>query len=180
MNGLRDQEFITVHDLYESYPDFNIDVAREQRLLLDHQIIVWHFPFYLYGAPAIIKQWVDLVLEHGWAHGEGGNKLIGKQIFCATTTGGTRESFADDGFNRYTIAELLRPLEQASNLCRMTWLPPFAVQGTYRLTDNMLMDYANQYVKVLRELAQSPPLETIKQHEFLNDWVASLKQEEFS
>jgi len=174
LDGLRDQPFITIHDLYENYPDFNIDVAREQELLLSHQIIVWHSPFYLYGAPAMIKQWVDLVFEHGWAHGEGAGNLVGKQIFCAITSGGTRESYSHGGFNRYTVGELLRPLEQASNLCRMIWLPPFAVQGTYLLNDSMLANYADQYRQVLVALADSSSLETIRQHTFLNDWITDL------
>lgn len=176
LNALQDQEGITVHDLYEQYPDFNIDVARERELLLAHGIIVWHYPFYLYGPPAMVKQWLDLVLEHGWAHGEKGNKLENKLVFNTITTGGTRESYAPDGFNRHTIAELLLPLEQTAHLCRMTWLPPFMVQGTYRLTDAMLADHAGQYRRVLRELAQHPSLETIKGYEFLNDWLADLNR----
>lgn len=174
LTALQDQEGITVHDLYEQYPDFNIDVARERELLLAHGIIVWHYPFYLYGPPAMVKQWLDLVLEHGWAHGEKGNKLENKLVFNTITTGGTRESYAPDGFNRHTIAELLLPLEQTAHLCRMTWLPPFVVQGTYRLTDAMLADHAGQYLRVLRELVHSPSLETIKGYEFLNDWLADL------
>lgn len=172
--GLHDLDGITIHDLYEEYPDFNIDVARERELLLAHRIIVWHYPFYLYGPPAMIKQWMDLVLEHGWAHGEKGNKLENKLIFNTITTGGTRESYAPDGFNRHSIAELLLPLEQTARLCRMTWLPPFMVQGTYRLTDTMLADHAGQYRRVLQELAHSPSLETITGYEFLNDWLADL------
>lgn len=173
LKPLRDQSFITFHDLYENYPDFNIDVAREQALLLEHEIIVWHCPFYLYGAPAMIKQWVDLVLEHGWAHGEGADNLVGKQVFCTITSGGSRESYSRGGFNRYTVWELLRPLEQAANLCRMTWLPPFAVQGTYLLTDSMLAGYGDRYLQALENLAQSPDLEAIRKHAFLNDWLAA-------
>ena len=172
LSGLEDQDFITIHDLYEQYPDFNIDVAREQALLLEHQILVWHSPIFLYGVPAMIKQWTDLVLQHGWAHGEGGQHLEGKLIFNAVTTGGTRPSYAHDGFNRYTIAELLRPWEQVAALCGMTYLPPFMVQGTYRLTDDILADYAEQYRRVLLTLAQSPPLDPIREYTFLNDWIA--------
>ncbi len=172
LSGLKDLDFITIHDLYEQYPDFNIDVAREQALLREHQVLIWHSPFFLYGAPAMIKQWSDLVLEHGWAHGEGGQNLEGKLIFNTVTTGGTRASYAHDGFNRCTIAELLRPWEQVADLCGMHWLPPFVVQGTYRLTDGMLADYAEQYRRGLLALAQSPSLEAVREHAFLNDWIA--------
>jgi glutathione-regulated potassium-efflux system ancillary protein KefG len=178
LTGLDDQECITVHDLYEKYPDFNIDVAHEKELLLAHQIIVWHYPFFMYGAPAMIKQWIDLVLEHGWAHGAGGSELENKLIFSTITTGGTRESYSHAGFNRYTISELLHPIEQTAHLCGMIWLPPFVVQGTYLLTGPMLMEYADLYRQVLLKLAQSPSLETITGYEFLNDWITNVNRQE--
>ena len=74
---------VTLTDLYEHYPDFNIDVDREKKSLVSHDIVVWHHPFYMYGAPALLKQWMDLVLEHGWAHGREGDFLKGKIIFGA-------------------------------------------------------------------------------------------------
>ena len=54
---------VTTNDLYELYPHFHINIAREQQLLLDHDVIVWQHPFYWYSSPAIFKQWEDLVLE---------------------------------------------------------------------------------------------------------------------
>jgi glutathione-regulated potassium-efflux system ancillary protein KefG len=37
-------DHVTFVDLYESYPDFDIDVKREQQLLLAHDIIIWQHP----------------------------------------------------------------------------------------------------------------------------------------
>ena len=176
--GLRGMDGVTVHDLYEEYPDFNVDTAREQELLLAHDIIVWHYPLFLYGAPAMVKQWMDLVLEHGWAHGAGVTTLVNKQVFATITSGGSRESYSHSGFNRHTMPELLYPLKRATQLCRMTWLPPFAVQGTYRLTDDMLAEYGNKYRQVLERLAQSPPIRSVRAHDFLNDWLAELTRKE--
>ena len=178
LGALHGQDGITVHDLYEAYPDFNIDTAREQELLLAHQIIVWHYPLFLYGAPAMVKQWMDLVLEHGWAHGAGVNTLVDKQVFATITSGGSRESYSHSGFNRHTMPELLYPLKQAAHLCRMTWLPPFVVQGTYRLTDDMLADHGDQYLQALLWLAQSPPLKSVRGHDYLNDWIAAVNRKE--
>jgi glutathione-regulated potassium-efflux system ancillary protein KefG len=178
LTELHDREYITIHDLYEEYPNFNIDVAREKELLLSHQIIVWHYPFYMYSAPAMIKQWIDQVLEHGWAHGADGIMLKNKLIFSAITTGGTKESYSCNGFNRHSIPELLIPLEQTANLCKMTWLQPFVVQGTYRLTDDTLAEYAVQYRQLLRRLVHTHPVIISGRYEFLNDWIADMNVQE--
>src|SRR5688572_21464047 len=69
---------VTVNDLYQHYPFFDIDIQREQELLLTHDIYVFQHPLYWYSSPAIIKQWQDLVLEHGWAYGRHGRMLVGK------------------------------------------------------------------------------------------------------
>lgn len=78
-------EYITFHDLYELYPDFNIDIQREQQLLIEHDIIIWHHPFYWYNVPPLLKQWIDIVLTFGWAYGPGGTALTGKMIFNVLT-----------------------------------------------------------------------------------------------
>ena len=129
---------VTIHDLYEHYPDFNIQVEREKALLASARIVIWQHPFYMYGAPALLKQWLDLVLEFGWAHGSGGDALQGKIAFNVVTTGGARESYQRTGRNRFTIGEFLVPFDQTASLCDMIYLPPFAVQGTYLLTDQQL------------------------------------------
>ena len=64
-----------------------IDVRAEQELLVSHDVIVSQHPFYWYSSPALLKEWQDLVLEHGWAYGRGGTKLTGKILFNAITAG---------------------------------------------------------------------------------------------
>ncbi|MGE0548179.1 MAG: NAD(P)H-dependent oxidoreductase [Kofleriaceae bacterium] len=130
---LRDLEGVTIHDLYETYPTLAIDVKREQALLLAHDVIVFQHPFYWYSAPAILKEWQDLVLEHGWAYGVGGTQLRGKITFNAITTGGPETAYAKDGYNRFTIRELLAPWDQTAHLCGMQFLAPFAVHSALRL-----------------------------------------------
>ena len=175
LTAIRDQGYITLHDLYENYPDFNIDAEREKQLLLSHQIIVWQYPLYMYGAPAILKQWIDLVLHHGWAHGRDGNNVTGKIVLNAVTTGGTREAYAENGFNRYSLREFLTPFEQTAYLCKMLYLPPFAVQGTYLLSRQELERYGGLYLKTLRYLAQgADAVEEAGRYALLNDWIETL------
>src|SRR5262245_49141826 len=81
VDAVRDLPGVTVADLYEEYPTLAIDVRREQARAAAHDVLVLQHPFYWYSAPAIVKEWLDLVLEHGWAYGQGGTALHGKLTF---------------------------------------------------------------------------------------------------
>jgi glutathione-regulated potassium-efflux system ancillary protein KefG len=179
LSALNHETHITIHDLYERYPDFNIDAVHERSLLLAHNIVVWHYPFYMFSAPAMIKQWIDVVLEHGWAHGAGGCHMANKFAFHTLTTGGAREGYSRNGHNRYSLREFLVPFEQTARLCNMIYLPPYAVQGTYRLQDADLQVAASLYKQLLQRLQRGAfSIEDICRHELLNDWIARPQQQE--
>lgn len=168
----RSVDGVTVRDLYEEYPDFMIDVAAEQRLLESHDVILFQHPFYWYSCPAIVKEWLDLVLEHGFAYGEEGRALAGKWTASVLSTGGAAEVYQPAGQNRFTVRQLLAPFEQTAFLCRMEWLPPFLVQGTFALSEGGLEQHAATYVRTLQALQQgSLPLERWMAVERLNDAV---------
>ena len=46
IHGLDKISGVTFHDLYEAYPDFDIDVAYEQEMLLHHDIVIMQYPFF--------------------------------------------------------------------------------------------------------------------------------------
>jgi glutathione-regulated potassium-efflux system ancillary protein KefG len=134
LRGLPDLPGVTLNDLYEQYPDFDIDIAREQRLLTEHDLVILQHPFYWYSTPAIFKQWQDLVLKHGWAYGSQGKALRGKQVLSVISTGGGAAAYQTEGYNRFTMRQLLAPLEQTFFLCGMIYHPPYLLQGTHRMT----------------------------------------------
>ncbi|MBX0328136.1 NAD(P)H-dependent oxidoreductase [Oscillochloris sp. ZM17-4] len=140
---------ITVNDLYDAYPDFDIDVAREQGLLAAHDLIILQHPFYWYSTPAIIKQWEDLVLEHGWAYGSQGAALRGKRLLSLITTGGAAAAYRHEGYNRFTVRELLAPIEQTAYLCGMEYLPPYLIQGTHRMDEDEIELEVGRYRQLL-------------------------------
>lgn len=148
-----DHPDLTVHDLYEAYPRLDVDVEREQSLLLAHDTVVFQFPFYWYSTPPILKQWQDLVLEHGWAYGSQGKALVGKSLVCAVSTGGSAAAYCAQGHNRFTVRQLLAPLEQTARLCGMRFIPPFVVFGTHRLSEGELGSAAASFRTFLEGLA---------------------------
>lgn len=143
---------VTINDLYQHYPFFDIEVMREQELLASHDILVFQHPLYWSSVPAIVKQWQDLVLEHGWAYGKKGHMLEGKKIFHAITSGGRAESYKHDGYNAYSIHDFLRPVEQTAKLCRMDYWPPYVIHGTHRMNEDDIEIQAAQYARLMAAL----------------------------
>ena len=135
IESVRGLDNVTINDLYEEYPTFDINVSREQELLLTHDVIVFQHPFYWYSSPAILKEWEDLVLEYGFAYGTGGTKLQGKLFLTAITTGAPPEAYCRTGFNSFTIRQLLAPFEQTAKFCGMRYLPPFVVHSALGFRD---------------------------------------------
>lgn len=152
-NAVTGLEGITVHDLYAHYPNFLIDIKREQTLCLEHDIIIFQHPFYWYSFPAIMKEWCDLVLEHGWAYGSETRALSGKTLIHAITAGGDEKSYSKKGSNCYTIEELLRPRQATARLCNMQWLPPFAILGVHQgIPSSTIQSHAHCYRTLLLAL----------------------------
>lgn len=145
-------ENVTINDLYENYPDFYIDIIKEQQLLMLHDIIVWHHPFYWYSAPALMKEWFDLVLQHGFAYGEKGKALEGKSAVSVLTTGGRKEVYSEKGRHRFTVNQFLIPVKQSAILCLMNYLPPFVVHGSYTMSTEEIERYAFQYKNLIINL----------------------------
>lgn len=152
-------ENVLVRDLYELYPDFNIEVQTEQELLFEYEVVLWHHPIYWYSCPPLLKQWIDLVLEFGWAYGPGGVFLKNKYVMNVVTSGGSKEVYAPEGRNRYTMEEFLRPFEATAYLCNMHYLPHFHIGGTHRITEEELQGKAQVYLDLILTLRDSETID---------------------
>ena len=123
-------ENITYVDLYREYPRFDIDANVEQRRLQEHDVILFQFPLFWYSTPSIIKEWQDLVLEHGFAYGSNGNELEGKRLMLAVTAAAPEEAYRHEGFQHYPIRTFLTPLEQTASLCKMRFPAPYVLYSS--------------------------------------------------
>ncbi|MGX1495273.1 glutathione-regulated potassium-efflux system ancillary protein KefG [Labrenzia sp. MBR-25] len=149
----RSTEGVTAVDLYADYPDFSIDIDREQDRLRAHEVIVFQHPLYWYSAPALMKEWLDLVLEHGFAYGHEGKALHGKIFLNAVTTGAKQDAYSQTGMNHAELRSLLGPFEKTADLCGMRYLAPFALFGAGRaLEESRLESHRLGYEKLLKAL----------------------------
>jgi glutathione-regulated potassium-efflux system ancillary protein KefF len=130
LHGLAGTE---VRSLYDLYPDFDVDVAAEQAALARAGLVVWLHPMHWYGVTGLLKHWFDTVLVKGWAYGEGGNALAGKDCLWAVTTGGDAAAFSPAGRHAHPLADFVAPVEQTARYCGMNWLPPHVVHGAHEI-----------------------------------------------
>ncbi|MCP4311322.1 MAG: NAD(P)H oxidoreductase [Bacteroidetes bacterium] len=163
-------EGVTTRYMYDLYPDFHIDLKVEQQMLLEHDVIVWHHPFYWYSSPSLLKEWIDIVLQHGFAYGREGKALAGKRVLTAISSGGSREVYREEDARNSSIRQLLLPFEQTANLCRLEYLPPFVVHGTHLLDDQGIARAAAEYKRVISALRDDAFSKTeLGQLEYIND-----------
>ncbi len=168
----------TFVDLYADYPTFHIDVAREQGRLNEHDIIIFQHPIFWYSAPAIVKEWQDLVLEYGYAYGKDGEALKGKVFLNVVTSGAPDAAYTSRGMNSYSIRELFRPFEQTAKLCGMTYLPPFILyQARFAARSDGLAAHIDAYKALLGALEQDDfDIKAAERAQHLNDYFADMPE----
>ncbi|KWT98587.1 MULTISPECIES: NAD(P)H-dependent oxidoreductase [unclassified Variovorax] len=120
------------------------DVASEQHKVLSADAVIFQFPLWWYGMPAIMKGWVDRVWAYGLAYGykDGGNTyrygdgaFKGKRAVLAVAAGGPASDYSPRGING-PIEELLFPITHGTlYFPGFDVLPTYAVYGTGRMTE---------------------------------------------
>ncbi|TXI14490.1 MAG: hypothetical protein E6Q66_06435 [Pedobacter sp.] len=128
VEGLQGSPNLKIKDLYAEYPGFNINVEKEQADLLVHDRVIFQFPMYWYSTPALLKEWQDVVLTSGFAYSFSDSldeyKLKGKKLLLSVTAAGPWDAYQPNGKNRFTVEELLRPLNQSAYYCKMIFETP--------------------------------------------------------
>ncbi|MGW2911216.1 NAD(P)H-dependent oxidoreductase [Streptomyces asoensis] len=157
VDAVRDLPHVTVHDLYATYPDFQIDVDAEQAMLAEHDVIVFQHPVFWYNTTPLFKLWQDKVFTFGWAFTLDGSasQLAGKKAVVAVTAGVPADHYTPEGANKATLETLLNSWEATLRLCQLDFQQPMVkVYGTaFGLSDEDLNTAAKQYNELLASFA---------------------------
>ena len=171
-------EKLTFQDLYAKYPRYDINVEAEQKLLLDHDVILFKFPLFWYSTPSLIKEWIDLVLEYGFAYGHGGNQLNGKSLMLAVSAAGPEEAYSSEGYQNHPLRTFLTPLEQTAKLCKMNFIPPYVLYSSLKAKDSgQLNAHVASYKSLLLGILNNTfDLTAASQYDFLSSTQLPFKQ----
>jgi glutathione-regulated potassium-efflux system ancillary protein KefF len=145
LDGVRELPGLTMHSLYDLYPDFAIDVGAERERLADAGLIVWQAPLYWYSVPALLKLWFEVVLTRGYAYGPGGTALADKSCLWVTTTGAESDAYTPGGRHAHEFGAFVPQIRQTARFCGMHWLEPLVVHGAHRVPLETLHAAAQAY-----------------------------------
>ncbi|ASO08433.1 MULTISPECIES: NAD(P)H-dependent oxidoreductase [Flavobacteriaceae] len=144
------------------------DIGHEQEKLLWANFIIFQFPLWWFGMPAIMKGWVDRVFAFGFAYGTGkyggkywGNRygdgtLKGKKAMLSVTIGGRKPQYEETGINGH-IDDLLFPIQHG-----MLWyagisvIPPEVLYQAHSISENELKIYLEKLKTKLDSLEDYP------------------------
>lgn len=147
--------YTVVHDLYECYPDFHIDVKWEQYHLSAYDGVVFQHPLYWYSCPALMKEWMDLVLGYNFAYGPEGHALASKYWLQVISTGGNEYSYSQQGFHENRIEQYLKAFEMTAKMCQMDYHSPLVVHDAHKLSSIELDEKASEYKNLLDQLSEN-------------------------
>ena len=126
-------------------------------------LMIWQFPLWWFGLPAILKGWVDRVFAMGRTYGGGrfyeGGIFAGKRAFISLTTGGPAAAYEHGGFNG-DIDPILRPIQRGMlRFVGFDVLAPHIVFGPAHQSDQDLHAAFSAYARRLRQIESESPID---------------------
>jgi NAD(P)H dehydrogenase (quinone) len=98
-----------------AHDGFAVDVKTEIEKMEWCDIMIWQFPLWWFGLPAVLKGWVDKVFAMGRTYGDTrfyeNGQFKDKLAMVSTTTGGQPEVYVPNGFAGDPMA-FLRPIHR--------------------------------------------------------------------
>lgn len=138
-------DHFTIHSLYDKYPKLNFDIHAEQRLLSKYEDIIFQFPIHWFSTPFALKKYIDEVFTYGWAFGPEGDKLKGKKIGFAVSTGGKKESY--ESAPGITVSSLLNDFQLSFQYCGCEISNLHVFYGAmYEFSEEALLKNSSEYV----------------------------------
>jgi putative NADPH-quinone reductase len=153
-------------ELYAAaHQGFADEVEAELQKLAWCDVMIWQFPLWWFGVPAVLKGWVDRVFAMGRAYGAGqfyeNGVFSGKRALLSLTTGsGSPAEAYQPGGLQGDLLGILRPIHRGMlQFTGFTVLAPQVVYGPARLTDEERAAALATWAARLPGLAAEAPLE---------------------
>lgn len=145
----KDSSKFEIHDLYKEYPDFKINVKKEQSLIEKYNNIIFQFPIYWFFSPALLKEWIDKVFEYGWAYGSNSKGLKDKKIGFAISMGGEKSFYQ----GKYDLNNVLAPYIFSLEYVKAKYLGFHALYNSDHQDNDSLNKNFEEYLEFIQKFA---------------------------
>ncbi len=153
-----------VEELHASQNNgFTQDIETEIHKIEWCDLMIWQFPLWWFGLPAVLKGWVDRVFAVGRVYGAGQSYERGiirdKQALLSVTTGAPADSFNKEG-KHGDIAGILRPIHRGIlRFVGFDVLAPQIVYGPAQLTDEQRKWQIAEFARRLQCISDESPID---------------------
>ncbi len=130
---------------------FSSEIENEMKQLEIADVLIFNFPLWWFGMPAILKGWVDRVLAYGFAYGGqygmGPNgRFAGKKAFLNVTTGSPESLYQENNGHHRTIDDILLNINKGIlELVGFEVLPSHVSFGVSRISQEEREKMLNKY-----------------------------------
>ncbi|WP_169801033.1 NAD(P)H-dependent oxidoreductase [Novosphingobium naphthalenivorans] len=158
-----DEDYFSVQgeqSLAEERDGYSDEIRREQARVAKADVIVFLFPLWWGGPPAIVKGWFERVMSYGFGYVDGARYdrglFKGRSALVCVPTGGTIERFSEGG-TYGTIRQVLWPFQHcALKYTGLNILDDFIAYASPRVDQEQRVRYLAQWRDHLRaQLAQA-------------------------
>lgn len=143
----RKKTHVIIRHLDEIQKNNTYPMEEEIALLKSASSIIWQFPIYWYSAPASLRNWQDQILSP-IVYGPD-NFLKGKKLRVVCSAGASEDTFSPTGLNRFTIEQMLCPMQMTANASLMIWQKPFVTYGASSISEEQMKKIEEEYSSLL-------------------------------
>ncbi|WP_394997699.1 NAD(P)H-dependent oxidoreductase [uncultured Helicobacter sp.] len=140
--GAKANSKLTIHDIYATYPTWDIDIEKEQSLLKEYSNIIFQFPIFWYSCPPFLKKYLDEVFAYGFAYGSSGTALQDKKFALAVSFGDHKESFESNSRIGFSVESILTPFQATFRFIGGTYVGHFTTFEAMPIEDGGISEEA--------------------------------------
>jgi NAD(P)H dehydrogenase (quinone) len=133
-------------------------------------VLIFQFPIWWLGPPAILKGWVDRVFAAGTAYGGGRwfdrGRFAGKRAMCSLTVGGLAPAYSDRGVYA-PVEEILFPVHRGVFVFTgFAVIEPFVVYGPNHISPEERRMWLDRYRERVLNLDSAPLLPSLRSDDY--------------
>ena len=142
---------------------FSKEIASEIEKIEWCDLMIWQFPLWSFGLPAVLKGWVDRVFAMGRTYGAGrfyqSGVFRGKRALLSLTTGGPEDAYRKGAFNG-DIVGILRPIHRGIlQFVGFDVLSPHVIYGPAHSTEEHRKRHLANFAARLNSIAHESPID---------------------